>query len=58
MGIRVRTPAGFEGVGTESKDVGGETGFEERSFIGRYSGGGRLGRSDHCSSKSRRIVRV
>jgi hypothetical protein len=39
-GTRVRTSAGFECVGTEGKDVGGEAGFEERSFVGRY---GRLG---------------
>lgn len=42
--------ARFEGVGTEGKDVGGEAGLEERGFVGRYSGGGRLGRSSHCSN--------
>lgn len=46
-GMRVRTSAGFEGVGTEGEDVGGEAGLEERGFVGRYSGGGRLGRSGH-----------
>jgi hypothetical protein len=46
---RVRTSAGFEDVGTEGKDVGGEAGFEERGFVGRYSGGGKLDRSGHRS---------
>jgi hypothetical protein len=49
-GIQVRTSAGFEGVGAKGKDVGGEAGLEERSFVGRYSGGGRLGRSGHDSN--------
>lgn len=56
-GTRVRTSAGFEGVGTEGKDVGGEAGLEERGFVGRYSGSGRLGRSGHCSNPSR-ILRL
>ena len=43
VGTRVRTSAGFKGVGTEGKDVGGEAGLEERGFVGRYSGGCRLG---------------
>ena len=51
MGTRERTSAGFEGVGTEGKDVGGEAGLEERGFVGRYSGGGRLGRSSHGSTR-------
>lgn len=42
--------AGFEGEGTEGKDVGGEAGLEEHGFVGRYSGGGRLGRSSHRSN--------
>jgi len=50
VGTRVRTSAGFEGEGTEGKDVGGEAGLEERGFVGRYSGGGRLGRSSHRSN--------
>lgn len=52
MGSRVRTSAGFKGVGTEGKDVGGETGLKERGFVGRYGGGGRLGRSGHRSNSS------
>ena len=50
LGTRVRTSAGFEGEGTKGKDVGGEAGLEERGFVGRYSGGGRLGRSSHRSN--------
>lgn len=49
-GVRVRTSAGLEGVGTEGKDVGGEAGLEERGFVGRHSGGGGLGASGHRSS--------
>jgi len=53
VGTRVRTSARFEGVGAEGKDVGGEAGLEERGFVGRYNGGGRLSRSGHCSNSSR-----
>lgn len=49
-GIGVRTSAGFEGVGTEGENVGGEAGLEEGGFVGRYSGGGRPCRSGHRSS--------
>ena len=49
-GIGVRTSAGFEGVGTEGEDVGGEAGLQEGGFVGWYSGGGRLGRSGHRSN--------
>lgn len=35
----VRTSAGFEDVGPESKDVGGEAGLEKGGFVGRYTGG-------------------
>lgn len=45
-----RLSAGFEGEGTKGKDVGGEAGLEERGFVGRYSGGGRLGQSSHRSN--------
>ena len=48
--IRVRTSAGFEGVGTEGKNVGGEAGLEERGLVGRYSGSGRRVRSGHRSN--------
>ena len=34
-GIRVRTSAGFEGVGTEGENVSGEAGLEERGFVSR-----------------------
>lgn len=34
-----RTASGFEGVGAEGKDVGGEAGLEEGGFIGGDSGG-------------------
>lgn len=42
---RVHTSAGFEGVGAEGEDVGGETGLQERGLVRRDSGGG--GRSSH-----------
>ena len=35
---RIRTSAGFEGVGTKGKNVGGEAGLKEHCFIGRDSG--------------------
>jgi hypothetical protein len=43
VGTRERTSTRFESVGTERKDVSGEAGLEEHGFVGRYSGGGRLG---------------
>lgn len=51
-GYRGRTSARFEGVGTKGKDIGGEAGFEECRFIGRYSRGERLSRNGHCSNPS------
>jgi hypothetical protein len=48
-GNLIRTSAGFEGVGTKSKDVGGEAGLEERGFVGRCSRSGRRGRSGHSN---------
>ena len=36
-GNRVRTSAGFEGVSAKSKDISGEAGLEELSFVGRHS---------------------
>jgi hypothetical protein len=53
VGTRVRTSTRFESVGTEGKDLRGEAGLEEHGFVGRYSGGGRLGRSSHRHSPSR-----
>lgn len=47
--IRVHTSAGFEGVGTKGKDVGGEAGLKECGFIARYRRDSRLGRSGHRS---------
>ena len=44
-GWRERTSAGFEGVGTEGEDVGGEARLQESSLVSRY-GRDRGGR--HC----------
>ena len=51
----IRTSAGFEGVGTEGKDVGGEAGLEELRLVRRYCGGSRLGWSGH-DGKSNGII--
>lgn len=34
-----RTTSGFEGVGAECQDVGGEAGLEECGLVGRDGGG-------------------
>ena len=54
-GIQLRTPAGFESVGTKGEDASGEAGLEKSGFIGRYSGSDSLVGGCH-SSRSDTVV--
>ena len=49
VGTRVRTSAGFEGVGTEGKNIRGDARLKKCGFVGRYSGVGWLARIGHYS---------